>query len=204
MSHNARREPAANHPEVRFRRDPFLGTSESIQRLKSMAQSILGTSLPILIQGETGTGKGVLADWLTQHGPRSGEPFFDLNCAGLSRELWESELFGHKHESTNKYITKRIAAIFLASGGCVLPFFSPIDPLLPMPLVASSFTSFDSCILGIFLVKAAAAVLSSAFLFLSILPGKQIFPLNHVLYTYWSGSKLIIGGSAGRTGPIGH
>jgi DNA-binding NtrC family response regulator len=117
MSRNARREPAANHPEVRIWRDPFLGTSESIQRLKSMAQSILGTSLPILIQGETGTGKGVLADWLTQHGPRSGEAFLELNCAGLSRELWESELFGQEERGFNGAITYKAGVLENAHRG---------------------------------------------------------------------------------------
>ncbi len=56
---------------------------------------MLGAARPILIQGETGSGKGVLAHWLHAHGPRADETFVDLNCAGLSREFVESELFGH-------------------------------------------------------------------------------------------------------------
>jgi len=53
----------------------------------------------VLIQGDTGTGKGVLAAWLHHHGPRAEEAFVDINCAGLSRELMESELFGHERGS---------------------------------------------------------------------------------------------------------
>jgi transcriptional regulator with PAS, ATPase and Fis domain len=49
-----------------------------------------------LILGETGSGKGVLARWLHENSPRAEEAFVDLNCAGLSRELLETELFGHQ------------------------------------------------------------------------------------------------------------
>jgi transcriptional regulator with GAF, ATPase, and Fis domain len=50
----------------------------------------------VLIRGETGAGKGVLARWLHDNGPRAEQAFVDLNCAGLSRELMESELFGYQ------------------------------------------------------------------------------------------------------------
>jgi len=51
---------------------------------------------PILALGETGSGKGVLASGLHRHGCRSGEALVDLNCAGLTREFLETELFGHE------------------------------------------------------------------------------------------------------------
>jgi DNA-binding NtrC family response regulator len=76
--------------------DPFLGTSTAIRQLADEARQVVGTESPILIQGETGTGKGVLAKWLHEHGPRANEPFVDLNCAGLSREFLDTELFGHE------------------------------------------------------------------------------------------------------------
>jgi DNA-binding NtrC family response regulator len=76
--------------------DPFLGTSLAIRTLAQMAKKLLLTDNPILIHGETGTGKGVLAAWLHYHGPRRGKSFVDLNCASLSRELLESDLFGHE------------------------------------------------------------------------------------------------------------
>jgi len=74
--------------------DPFVGTSEAIRSLAGRAQRLLESASPIMILGETGSGKGVLARWLHANGPRADEPFVDLNCAGLSRELLESELFG--------------------------------------------------------------------------------------------------------------
>jgi len=76
--------------------DPFLGTSAAMARLQEEARRLLDSELPVLIQGETGTGKGVLARWLHENGPRRPEAFVDLNCAGLSRELLDSELFGHE------------------------------------------------------------------------------------------------------------
>jgi DNA-binding NtrC family response regulator len=75
---------------------PFLGDSPAIQRVARDALTALLSESPVLIEGETGSGKGVLAAWLHRHGPRAEEPFLDLNCAGLSRELLESELFGHE------------------------------------------------------------------------------------------------------------
>ena len=51
---------------------------------------------PILIEGETGTGKSLLAEWLHAHGPRAGQPFIRVNCAALPESLAEAELFGHE------------------------------------------------------------------------------------------------------------
>ena len=76
--------------------DPFAGKSAVMRQLFEQAKKILPSDSSVLIQGETGSGKGVLARWLHSHGPRADEAFVDLNCAGLSRELLESELFGHE------------------------------------------------------------------------------------------------------------
>ncbi len=82
--------------QARQRVDPFFGTSPRVAALKTQAERIATSTMPVLIQGETGTGKGVLARWLHDNGPRAEDPFVDLNCAGLARELLESELFGHE------------------------------------------------------------------------------------------------------------
>ena len=75
--------------------DPFLGDHPAIRRLADQARRVVQTDQPVLILGETGSGKGVLARWLHTEGPRGAEPMVDLNCAGLSRDLVEAELFGH-------------------------------------------------------------------------------------------------------------
>ncbi len=80
----------------RYEKNPFSGTSTLIQRLAEEANKIVQTERPILIQGETGTGKGVLAAWIHRAGPRAEEALVDVNCAGLSKELLESELFGYE------------------------------------------------------------------------------------------------------------
>jgi len=76
--------------------DPFAGSSAVIRELESDALKVAPTDRPVLIQGETGSGKGVLAGWLHRNSRRRDESFVDLNCAGLSKEFLESELFGHK------------------------------------------------------------------------------------------------------------
>jgi DNA-binding NtrC family response regulator len=76
--------------------DPFHGESPPMKRLAEQARRVAQAMTPVLILGETGSGKGVLARWLHENGPRAEEAFVDLNCAGLSRELLESELFGHQ------------------------------------------------------------------------------------------------------------
>jgi len=87
---------ASRSREGRGLEDPFFGVSATIRRLGDEARRLLESERPVLVQGETGTGKGVLAKWLHDNGPRRQEAFVDLNCASLSRELLDSELFGHE------------------------------------------------------------------------------------------------------------
>jgi DNA-binding NtrC family response regulator len=82
--------------ELRNRIDPFLGETHAIHELREKAEAVLRTDSPILLQGETGTGKTVLAQWIHRHSRRAEESFVDLNCAGISREFLETELFGHE------------------------------------------------------------------------------------------------------------
>ena len=91
-----RKQLARTRTNIRYEKDPFLGTSSVIRELSQEARKIIQTERPILLQGETGTGKGVLAQWIHQNGPRAEEALVDVNCAGLSKDLLESELFGYE------------------------------------------------------------------------------------------------------------
>jgi DNA-binding NtrC family response regulator len=93
---NYHKQLASKSRQVRQAIDPFIGTSAAIRALEDQARKLLSTESPVLILGETGTGKGVLARWLHDNSSRGDEAFVDLNCAGLSRELLETELFGHE------------------------------------------------------------------------------------------------------------
>jgi DNA-binding NtrC family response regulator len=98
---------------------PFLGESPAIRRLEDLAKRSAGSDRPVLIQGETGSGKGVLANWLHRNGPRAKEPFVDLNCAGLSRELLESELFGFEKGAFTGAITSKPGLMEAANRGSI-------------------------------------------------------------------------------------
>ena len=80
--------------EQRERLDPFVGTSATVRALAEQARRIAGAHSPVLISGGPGVGKGVLARWIHESGPRGEEVFAELHCAGLSREPLEFELFG--------------------------------------------------------------------------------------------------------------
>ena len=99
--------------------DPFLGKSPGIRRLAETSNKVVASHSPILIQGETGTGKGVLARWLHQNGPRASGPFVDLNCGTLSRELLETELFGHERGAFTGAVQSKSGLLEIAHKGTV-------------------------------------------------------------------------------------
>jgi len=93
---NQQKQIASRSSRKRVSVDPFLGESEAIRTLALDAIRVASSNSPVLLRGETGTGKGVLANWLHENSDRCEEAFVDLNCAGLSREFLETELFGYE------------------------------------------------------------------------------------------------------------
>ncbi len=75
------------------------------------------SSTTVLLQGESGAGKGLLARWIHDNGPRAPEAFVDLNCAGLNRELLESELFGHQKGAFTGAVADRAGLFEIAHRG---------------------------------------------------------------------------------------
>jgi DNA-binding NtrC family response regulator len=118
--------------------DPFTGTSAAIRSLADQAAKVATTESPILLLGETGTGKGVLAKWLHQNGPRADEPFVDLNCAGLSKEFLETELFGHEKGAFTGAVTTKPGLLEVAHRGVVfLDEIGDMDPSVQPKLLKS-------------------------------------------------------------------
>jgi len=109
--------------------DPFLGSSAVIRQLRELCSRVLASESPILLQGETGSGKGVLARWMHCNGPRANQPFLDLNCAGLSRELLESELFGYEKGAFTSAVSAKQGLLEVANRGTVfLDEIGDVDP----------------------------------------------------------------------------
>ena len=116
--------------------DPFVGTSPQIRRLDERARLMLEWDSPVLILGETGSGKGVLARWIHANGPRREEAFVNLNCAGLTRELLESELFGHERGAFTGAVNPKPGLLEVGHRGIVfLDEIGDMDPAIQPKLL---------------------------------------------------------------------
>ena len=76
--------------------DSVLGDSKALKDAVSLARKVSGTDVPVLLTGETGTGKEVFAQAIHYNSKRAGQNFVAVNCSSFSKELLESEMFGHK------------------------------------------------------------------------------------------------------------
>lgn len=114
-----RREVAAWKRSATSAESRFPGISEAALSLSEMVERVAVSTSPILLEGESGTGKGFLARAIHQRSPRSSRPFVDLNCAGLSRELLESELFGHERGSFTGASSSKPGLFEIGAGGTV-------------------------------------------------------------------------------------
>jgi DNA-binding NtrC family response regulator len=109
--------------------DQILGKSPAMQRVFETVRRVADTDVTVLIRGDSGTGKELVANALHYHSPRRTKPLVKVNCAAFSRELVESELFGHEKGAFTGAIAQREGKFEAADGGTLF-----LDEVGDMPL----------------------------------------------------------------------
>jgi two-component system response regulator HydG len=115
--------------DEKFGFEGIIGNSPAMQELVDRLRRIAPTDATVLIQGETGTGKELVAQAIHQNSPRKSRPFVGLNCAALSEHILESELFGHIRGAFTDASADRIGKFEYANGGTLF-----LDEVGDMPL----------------------------------------------------------------------
>lgn len=113
----------------RLKGDIFWGASPQMLEIMRLLERVIPTKSPILILGESGTGKGILAEFIHRNSPRQDKPFISINCSAIPENLLESELFGYKKGAFTGAITDKKGLIELAHGGTLF-----LDEIGDMPL----------------------------------------------------------------------
>lgn len=95
----------------------IIGDSPAIQKIKDTIDKVAPTDARVLVTGQNGTGKELVARWLHEKSPRASGPMVEVNCAAIPAELIESELFGHEKGAFTSAVKQRIGKFEQASGG---------------------------------------------------------------------------------------
>jgi transcriptional regulator with GAF, ATPase, and Fis domain len=109
--------------------DEIVGTSTALQRVLSLVSKVAPTDANVLVTGETGTGKELVARAIHKRSKRPSKPFVSVNCAAIPRDLIASELFGHEKGSFTGAIQRRMGRFELAYGGTIF-----LDEVGELPL----------------------------------------------------------------------
>ncbi|HAM53433.1 MAG TPA: sigma-54-dependent Fis family transcriptional regulator [Nitrospiraceae bacterium] len=96
---------------------PYFGESPTMKKMIELAAVAVDNDSTALLTGETGTGKGILARWIYERGPKKSGPFVEVNCSGLRSDLLASELFGHVRGAFTSAVQDRKGLIEIADGG---------------------------------------------------------------------------------------
>lgn len=107
----------------------IIGQSPALEALIRSARLVASTDVTVLLKGETGTGKEILANAIQKQSPRANKPFITLNCAALPESLIESELFGHKKGAFTGAIANTQGLLTAADGGTLF-----LDEVNSLPL----------------------------------------------------------------------
>ena len=108
---------------------PLIGSSNAIERINLMIDQVSDTNASVLILGDSGTGKEVIARNIHAQSSRSKKPFIPINCGAIPADLLESELFGHEKDAFTGAISSRQGRFELAEGGVIF-----LDEIGDMPL----------------------------------------------------------------------
>ena len=114
----------------------ILGEHPSIEKVRQVIEQVAPTSATVLVTGETGTGKELVASALHEQSPRAHEPFVKLNCASLAESILESELFGHERGAFTGAVARREGRFMQAHGGTLLlDEVGELSPLIQVKLL---------------------------------------------------------------------
>ena len=108
--------------------ESLIGTGPAMQRVFETIRKVAETDLTVLVRGESGTGKELVAQALHNRSQRRNRPFVAVNCAAISRELVESELFGHEKGAFTGADARRQGRFEVADGGTIF-----LDEIGDMP-----------------------------------------------------------------------
>ena len=125
----ARRRDSAASAAAEQRNGMVRGESKAMSDLLAMAEKVAGAPTTILITGESGTGKQVLAEHIHARGPRNDGPFVYVNCVAISDELSASTLFGHERGAFTGAVARKPGRLELAAGGTA--FLDEIGDISP-------------------------------------------------------------------------
>ncbi|HEX7372163.1 MAG TPA: sigma-54 dependent transcriptional regulator [Thermodesulfobacteriota bacterium] len=125
-----------NQLKKKYRFENIIGDHERIQKVFEIVEKVADTDSTILILGDSGTGKELIAKAIHYNSYRRDRPFVPVNCAAIPSELLESELFGHEKGAFTNAIRTRIGRFELANGGTVfLDEIGDMNPLLQSKLL---------------------------------------------------------------------
>ena len=119
-----------NQVRARSGFNEIIGSSPPMQRMFDLMEKVLDTTTTVLIQGETGTGKELIAKVIHYNGPLKDKPFVAENCAALPENLLESELFGHVRGAFTGAISNKKGLFQIADGGTI--FLDEIGEMSPL------------------------------------------------------------------------
>jgi len=111
-----RQGSAARSRLARRETGPFWGETAPMKKLKALAETAAKNEAVVMIRGETGVGKGVLARWIHEHSARNSAPLVDVNCSALKGEMLASELFGHTRGAFTSAVDEKQGLLDVADG----------------------------------------------------------------------------------------